>query len=117
MIAVVDDEESVVRAVVRLLRAAGFAARGFLSGDVFLKTWHFDRPDYLLLDLQMSERSGMEILQALRIGGAQFPIAIMTADDAPATREECMRLGASAYLRKPLDIDKLFQTLRPDRAA
>jgi FixJ family two-component response regulator len=111
VIAVVDDEESVRKAVVRVLRAAGFAAQGFSSGDEFLRSWHFDRPDCLVLDLQMPDISGMEVQKALNLAGAHFPIVIITAHDAPAVREECLRLGAIAYLCKPLDVRSLLDTV------
>lgn len=104
-----------LRAVIRLLRAAGFVARGFLSADEFLKSWHFDRPDYLVLDLQMPDRSGIEVLQALRTAGAQFPIIIFSADDAPSQREECARLGAAAFLPKPIDMDALLKAVNLGR--
>jgi FixJ family two-component response regulator len=111
VIAVVDDEESVRKAVVRVLRAAGFAAQGFCSGNEFLRSWHFDRPDCLVLDLQMPDISGTEVQQALHLAGAHFPIVIITAHDAPAMRDECMRLGAVAYLCKPLDVRSLLDTV------
>jgi FixJ family two-component response regulator len=116
VIAVVDDEESVRRAVVRLLQAAGFAARGFASGNEFLKSWHFDRPDTLLLDLQMPDVSGTEVQQALNEAGAKFPVIIISANDEPSIREESMRLGAIAYLNKPLDIGALLQALTLPKA-
>ncbi len=103
MIAVVDDEESVRKAVVRLLQAAGYAARGYSSGDEFMKAWHRDTPECVLLDLQMPGQSGTDVQRALKRAGARFPVIIITAHDAPSVREECMREGAAAYLRKPLD--------------
>jgi FixJ family two-component response regulator len=112
VIAVVDDEESVCKAVVRVLRAAGLPARGYASGHEFLKTWHFDRPDCLVLDLQMPGLSGMEIQRELKVAGAQFPIVIITAHDAPLLREECLDAGAAAYLCKPLDVDVLVDAVR-----
>jgi FixJ family two-component response regulator len=111
VIAVVDDEESVRNALVRVLHAAGLAARGFASGDEFLTSWHFDRPDCLLLGLQMPGFSGTEVQQALQLAGAHFPIIIITAHDAPNVREECMRLGAADYLCKPIDADILLKTV------
>lgn len=111
MIAVVDDEESVRKAMVRVLSAAGFAAHGFASGEEFLKSWHFDRPDCLVLDLQMPDVSGTEVQRALNIAGASFPVVIITAHDAPSLREECLRLGAVAYLCKPLDVRSLLDTV------
>jgi len=113
VIAVIDDEASVRKAVVRLLGAAGFAVRGFSSAKEFLDTWHFDRPDCLLLDLQMPDISGTEVQRALNVAGAQFPIIIISAHDAPDLREECLHLGAVAYLCKPLDANALLRAVRP----
>jgi FixJ family two-component response regulator len=111
MVAVVDDEPSVRNALLRLLRGAGFAARGFASGSEFLESWHFDRPDCLLLDLQMPDMSGTEVQKALNLAGAKFPVIIVTAHDAPCDRDESMRLGAAAYLCKPIDIFAMLQAV------
>jgi FixJ family two-component response regulator len=107
VIAVVDDEESVRKAVVRVLQAAGFPARAFASGAEFLESWHFDRPDCLVLDLQMPGLSGTEVQRSLRTAGASFPIVIITAYDSPTLRDECLSAGAIEYLCKPLDIHAL----------
>jgi FixJ family two-component response regulator len=111
VIAVVDDEISVCKAVVRLLQAAGLVARWFSSGDEFLGSWHFDRPACLLLDLQMPALSGQEVKQALNLAGAHFPVIIMTAHDAPSMRDECMRAGAVDYLCKPIDARTLMNSV------
>jgi FixJ family two-component response regulator len=111
VIAVLDDEGSVRNAVVRVLRASGFGARGFASGSDFLRSWHFDRPDCLVLDLQMPDMSGAEVQQALHLAGAKFPVIIISAHDAPSFREECMHLGAVDYLCKPMDILTLIKAV------
>jgi FixJ family two-component response regulator len=111
MIAVVDDEDSVRKAVVRLLRAAGHDARGFASGNEFLQNGLVDPPACLMLDLQMPGLSGTDVQRALNTAGTHLPVIIITAHDAPAAREECMRAGAVAYLCKPLDERKLFTAL------
>lgn len=121
MIAVLDDEESVRRSLVRVLHAAGFAARGFDCAEEFLKCWPADRPECLLLDLQMPGLSGQEVQQALSAAGAQFPVLIVTVYDAPKLREECKRLGAADFLCKPLDVLSLLQAVTsatgsPDRS-
>jgi FixJ family two-component response regulator len=107
VIAIVDDEDSVRKAMGRVLQAAGFSTRAYASGAEFLASWHFDRPDCLILDLQMPGLSGTEVQQSLSTAGARFPIVIITAHDSPNLREECMRAGAIAYLCKPLDIRAL----------
>ncbi len=111
MIAVIDDEESVRRAVVRLLHAAGYDARAFASGDDFMKAWPSDTPQCALLDLQMPGLSGADVLRALKRAGAQFPVIIITAHDASGVRDECMREGAAAYLGKPLDEQVLLRAV------
>ncbi len=111
MIAVVDDEESVRKAVVRLLQSAGHTAQGFASGSEFLQCWPGDKPDCLMLDLQMPGLSGTEVQRALNCAGAHFPVIVMTANDAPGVREECMRQGAVAYLSKPVDVLVLLDAL------
>jgi FixJ family two-component response regulator len=111
MIAVVDDEESVRSALVRVLRAGGHAARGFASAREFLNSWRLDRPDCLLLDLQMPDISGTEVQQALNAAGAGIPVIIVTARDSLIVREECMRQGAVAYLCKPPDPRVLLQAV------
>ena len=72
MIAVVDDEESVRKAVARVLQAAGFTARAFGSGIEFLESWHFDRPDCLVLDLQMPGLGGHGGPAVAEDGGREF---------------------------------------------
>jgi FixJ family two-component response regulator len=111
VIAVLEDDDSVRNALVRLLRTAGFTARGFASAEEFLKSWHFVRPNCLLLDLHMPNMSGEEVQQALNMAGASFPVIIITAQDTPSSREQSMRLGAVAYLLKPLDVAALLHAV------
>jgi FixJ family two-component response regulator len=111
VIAVVDDEELVCKAVVRLLRAAGYKARGFSSGHEFLASLVTYRPRCVVLDLQMPGLSGLEVQRALNAGGARPPVVIITAHDAPGAREDCMREGAVAYLCKPLPDGSLLNAV------
>jgi FixJ family two-component response regulator len=71
----------------------------------------FNRPDILLLDLFMPDMSGTQVQHALNAAGASFPVIIVTAYSEPCFREESMGLGAAAYLRKPLDVAVLLQTV------
>ena len=120
MIAVVDDDEPVRKAVVRLLRAAGFSSRGFASGEELLEAWRAEPPKCLVLDLQLPGASGLDVQRRLRVAGERAPTIIMTASDDPHARSECLCAGAAAYLRKPLDQQALLGALErvmvgPDR--
>ncbi len=112
MIAIVDDDASVRKAMVRLLRAYGHTVCAYSSGSEFLENWRVDRPDCLVLDLQMPGLRGADVQRALNQAGAHFPVIIVSALDSSGAREECLREGAFAYLRKPLDERQLLDTLR-----
>ena len=105
LIAVVDDEEPVRKALKRLLRAAGLEAEGYASGQDFFAADR--RADCVVLDLHMPAMSGLQVLRRIRQTTKRLPVVVITAHDQPETREECIAAGAAAYLRKPLD-DRLL---------
>jgi FixJ family two-component response regulator len=110
-VAVVDDEESVRCALVRLLRASQLDSEGFASGEEFLSSLAARRPDCAVLDLQMSGLNGREIQKQLMGLPTTIPLIIITAHDEPRIREQCLADGASAYLRKPLRGDVLIRSI------
>ena len=105
LIAVVDDEEPVRKALKRLLRAAGLEAEGYASGQDFFAADR--RADCVVLDLHMPAMSGLQVLKRIRQTTTRLPVVVITAHDQPETRDECIAAGAAAYLRKPLD-DRLL---------
>jgi len=111
LIAVLDDDESLRRALIRALRIGGFSTVEFACGKDFLESWRLDPPACLVLDLEMPGVSGLEILDALKVAKAPFPVIVITAHDSPHVREQSMRCGASAYLRKPFDIASLLEAV------
>jgi FixJ family two-component response regulator len=112
VIAIVDDDESVRRAFLRAFDASGIPARGVSSGDEFLKNWRDNRLDCLVLDIHMPGLSGIEVQRELQAAGANIPVVIVTAYDNALEREEAMRMGAAAYLIKPLDMSDLITACR-----
>jgi FixJ family two-component response regulator len=111
MIAVLDDDEPVRKAVVRLLRAAGFSARSFASGGELLADWVAARPQCLVLDLQMPGTSGLDVQRSLRCAGEAVPTILMTASDESDLLDECMAAGACVCLKKPLEEEQLLAAL------
>jgi CheY-like chemotaxis protein len=102
-VAVVDDEETVRKALRRLLRASGLQAEGYASGQEFLAAAALRQPDCVVLDLHMAGMSGLQVLPRRRATPLRPPVVVITAHDEPETREQCLAAGAAAYLRKPLD--------------
>lgn len=112
MIVIVDDDESVRRAFLRAFHASGIPARGYSTGDEFLRNWQDSPPDCLVLDIHMPGLSGIDVQQALKTAGANFPVVIVTAHDSAAEREQAMRLGSTTFLIKPLDMSDLINACR-----
>src|SRR6476660_5469770 len=96
----------------RLLRASGLDAESYASGKDFLEASALREPDCVLLDLHMPRMSGLQVLRALQAARRALPTVIITAHDAPATREHCLGpAGASAELRKPFEEHELLDTI------
>jgi CheY-like chemotaxis protein len=68
-------------------------------------------PSLMLLDLNLPKRSGQEILRRFRQSPrcGHVPVVILTSSDSPADRAETARLGATAYFRKPPDLEEFMQ--------
>jgi FixJ family two-component response regulator len=110
-VAIVDDEEPVRKALRRLLRASGLDAESYAGGKEFLDASVLREPDCVLLDLHMPRMSGLQVLQALHAARRNVPVIVITAHDAPETRQQCLAAGATAYLRKPLEEHELLDTI------
>ena len=107
-----DDEESVRRALRRLLVSAGFRAQTFPSGATFLAALGTDRPSCVILDLHMPELNGFELQARLKASpGASLPVVIITGHDTPEAQKRVMDAGAVAYLRKPIDDQVLLDAV------
>jgi two-component system response regulator FixJ len=106
-VAVVDDDLSVGNGLRRLLTTIGFQAAVFKSGREFLRSLGGCRPDCLILDLNMPGMTGRELLQKVSEQIPNLPVIIVTAADNPEFRAEYDRLGATAYLLKPVQEKEL----------
>jgi FixJ family two-component response regulator len=101
MIAVVDDDASMLKGIARLLGACGFATKLFASAEAFLALDGFADIDCLLLDIHLGGMSGIELRRHLRAAGCTLPVIFMTAFDDKATRLQAQSAGCIAFLHKP----------------
>ena len=111
LIAIIDDDEAVRTALRRLLRCAQHKAEAYGSGREFLENLDRHTPDCLVLDMQMPQMSGLEILRHLSAIGTSVPAVMITGHDEVGAREACLAAGASSYLRKPLDRSVLLEAI------
>jgi FixJ family two-component response regulator len=111
MIAVVDDTDSVRKAMIRLLHIGGYVACGFESGEEFLQTWPCSKTRCLILDFEMPGLSGTDVQRELNRAQARIPVIVITGHESLAVREQCMRLGAHAFLSKPIEMSFLLDAV------
>jgi FixJ family two-component response regulator len=111
LIAVVDDDDSIRRALSRLLRGSNFDVRTFGSGREFISSLRGHRPDCVILDFQMPELTGGDVQSLLSLAEIKLPVIIMTAYVHPFIREECLRRGAVACIGKCDLQDHLIVTI------
>jgi len=99
-VAIVDDDASANRALGRLLRGAGFQPSGFESAESFLADP--SRPSFgcVLVDIQLTGMSGLELQRQLQAEGSRVPVIFITAHDDPTYRAEAVRRGCVGFFRK-----------------
>jgi FixJ family two-component response regulator len=110
LVAIIDDDPSVRRALTRLLGTTELRTQSFSSAAEFIKFGLPAKPDCLILDIHLGGMSGFELIERLRASGQLVPTILITAHDDSQTREQAKRSGA-AYLRKPLDVPLLMQEI------
>lgn len=107
LVAIVDDDPGVLRALGRLVRSLGFEADTYPSGEALLERAQATPPDQILLDLHLPGLRGPEVIAALRRFQPNARVVVMTGLDQPGSREACLVAGAVAYVTKPLRRDDL----------
>jgi FixJ family two-component response regulator len=109
---VVDDDQSVLRALSRLLTAKGYIVRTFSSALEFLATHDFDVPGCAVVDVSLPGLNGLELQAALKDpGGIARPIIFISGLGDVPTSVRAMKEGAVDFLTKPIDENSLFQAI------
>jgi sigma-B regulation protein RsbU (phosphoserine phosphatase) len=111
---VVDDDIDLNRALTAQVRRAGHAVRSAFSGAEGLSQLAAQVPDAVLLDVQLGDMSGLDVLEVIRERYAGVIVILMTAQGSEDVAASGLRLGADDYLRKPFRPAALFGSL--DRA-
>ena len=108
----VDDEEDFVRTMADRMQMRDVGSEVALDGQQALEMLEDEIPDVMVLDLRMPGIDGMELLQRVKKTYPQLQVIIMTGHGSDKDEERARRLGAFAYLKKPVDINHLMDTVR-----
>lgn len=112
MIHVVDDDESLRNAVMRLLKAAGYEVRGYATSGDFLMLQPYSEPGCLILDVRMPGPSGLELQEALNRQRNGLPIIFLTGHGDISMSVRAMKAGAVDFLTKPVQREALLWAVR-----
>jgi len=108
----VDDEREFVKTLSERLLMRDVSSAVAYDGESALEILNDDEPDVIILDLKMPGIDGYEVLKKTKQKSPDTEVIILTGHGSEKDREECMALGAFAYLQKPVDIDVLTETLK-----
>jgi two-component system nitrogen regulation response regulator GlnG len=108
---VIDDEEGVRSSFRHVYEGDGMEVLVAANASDGWRQIEEQKPDVVLLDLQLPDRSGLDLFQDLRARDSKRPVVFMTAHGTADTAIEAMKLGAFDYLVKPVDLNTLSQVL------
>ena len=111
-VAIITGDASANRALGRFLRCAGFEPTGFDSTENFLADQRRSSFGCVLVDMQLTGMTGMELQRQLPALGTHKPLIFITGQDDPAAREQAIRRGCAGFFRNTDPGDLLIDALR-----
>ncbi|HEV8449922.1 MAG TPA: response regulator transcription factor [Gaiellales bacterium] len=109
---VVEDDQPLVRIMTKSLESNGFEVMSAFDGEDGLRAARDDRPDAIVLDLQLPRLNGVDLCRRLRSEGNSVPILMLTARSTVPDRIGGLDAGADDYLVKPFSLGELAARLR-----
>ncbi|NNG16254.1 MAG: response regulator [Gemmatimonadales bacterium] len=114
-IVIVEDNPDNMKLIQTILRLRGHTLAGLPGGDGLLDTIDRERPDLILMDIQLPERDGFELLEEIRESPhAATRVIALTAHAMAGDRERALAAGFDGYVTKPIDIREFPELI--DRA-
>ena len=111
---IVDDDQEMAQAMGMMLELLNFQTTGFLNARSAAQTLLTGEcPDMIVLDINMPEVSGMDLLEFLRRRPEwkDLPVVMLSTEAADVTVDEAMELGADGYVMKPVTLEELEKAI------
>jgi RNA polymerase sigma factor (sigma-70 family) len=112
MVFVVDDDESVRKALKRLITSVGLSVKTFATAQEFLSRERYDGPSCLVLDVRMPGLSGLDLQQELSKADLNLPIIFVTGHGNIPMSVRAMKAGAVDFLEKPFEDQALLDLIQ-----
>jgi FixJ family two-component response regulator len=111
IVAVIDDNLGILSAMSRLLAAYGYDTELYASPQEFLDAAMTSEATGLIVDIQLGDKCGIELVRKLANLGIRFPVIFMTANDSEWLKRRALETGCAAFLRKPFAAGNLIEAL------
>jgi len=106
-ILVADDDEAVCDTIEDALHLAGYLTMRARDGQMALDRVRSDRPDLVILDVNMPKMDGFALLEKVRADGLTTPVIMLSARGQKVDINQGLRLGADDYMTKPFGLEEL----------
>ncbi|MFZ3083763.1 sigma-54-dependent transcriptional regulator [Rhodoferax ferrireducens] len=109
---IIDDEPSLVSSLTFALEEEGYKVYGAATGEAGLQAVADVRPDLVLLDLRLPDKTGLEVLETMQRENGEPQVIMISAHGDTRAAVKAVKMGAADYLTKPFDLDDLLHTIR-----
>ena len=107
-----DRRENIVYLANNVLKAHGYQVLTAMDGEQGLKRALAEKPDLIIMDLNMPKRDGLEVMAALRERQVETPVILTTFYGSEQVAQQAYRLGASSYVVKPYTVDEMLAAVQ-----
>jgi FixJ family two-component response regulator len=111
VVAVIDDNLGILGAMSRLLSSYGYDTELYASAKEFLDASMWSEAICLIVDIQIGQSCGIELVQHLAGAGFTTPVIFMTAHDEDSAKKRAVEMGCVAFLSKPFSAEDLILAL------
>ena len=111
---IIEDNLDNMVLITRLLEKAGYRTIQAMTGTGGFEMALLKRPDFIILDIQLPDMNGMEVLQKIRSSeiGTSIPVIAMTSYAMAGDREKLLAAGCDGYIEKPIDPLRVISQIR-----
>lgn len=111
---VIEDNDNNMELITFILESSGYKALRAYSGEQGFAMAITDQPDFIILDIQLPDIEGTEVLQSIRrkTETALIPVIAMTSYAMSGDREKLLAYGCNGYIEKPIDPDRVIEQIK-----
>ena len=111
---VIEDNEDNMKLITFILEKNGYSTIRAENGKMGIELALKERPDFILLDIQLPDMNGLEVLKELRTSeiDGEIPIIAITSYAMSGDRERMIEAGCNGYLEKPIDPANIMNQIR-----